>query len=61
MVMEETPLTCVLCDAEITKNAHGWAGGNNAAPLAEGRCCDDCNWTVLAARVRIGMRRTRMI
>ena len=62
MVMEETPLICVLCDAEITKNAHGWAGGNNPAPLADkGRCCDDCNWDVLAARVRIGMRRTRVI
>tara|TARA_Y100000004_G_scaffold25404_1_gene25628 strand:- start:2128 stop:2289 length:162 start_codon:yes stop_codon:yes gene_type:complete len=49
--MEET-LICVLCDEEITENEHGWAGGNNPAPLAsEGRCCDACNVHVIMARL----------
>ena len=36
---------CVLCGVQFT----GW--GNNPQPLAEGHCCDDCNWTrVIPAR-----------
>lgn len=37
---------CALCDAEIKGT------GNNAAPLAEGVCCDKCNEKVVAARVK---------
>lgn len=37
---------CALCDAEIK------GSGNNAAPLAEGVCCDKCNEKVVAARVK---------
>src|SRR5215469_3261139 len=33
---------CCLCDRPI--QAHGtWTLGNNAEPMADGRCCDDCN------------------
>ena len=50
---EKTWIVCVLCDDIITENEHGWAGGNNPEPLAsEGRCCDNCNWDVIAARLR---------
>jgi hypothetical protein len=31
----------------------GWTLGNNAQPLAEGRCCDDCNKLVIEERLRI--------
>jgi len=34
-------LSCVLCGVELT----GW--GHNAQPVAEGRCCFDCNYKVV--------------
>ena len=37
-------LTCVLCNEVFAS----W--GNNACPLAEGLCCDDCNYRVVMAR-----------
>lgn len=37
--------TCVICG----KKFEGW--GNNPAPVKDhGRCCDECNWTVIQAR-----------
>ena len=39
--------TCCLCGDEIK----GY--GNNAEPLAEGRCCDRCNDNVLTFRIYI--------
>jgi hypothetical protein len=36
---------CILCDRPIV----GY--GNNARPLADGDCCDECNHRVLAARM----------
>jgi len=36
---------CVLCG----KNYSGF--GNNAMPLAAGRCCDKCNILVIMARL----------
>jgi hypothetical protein len=35
-------MICVICNCEI-ENVCGWAGGHNAEPVAEGRCCGDCN------------------
>jgi hypothetical protein len=44
---------CVICKGEIVANKNGWAGGNNAMPVASGKCCDDCNTiVVLAARLK---------
>ena len=35
---------CVICKEEIGIDPiSGWAGGHNAEPIAEGRCCDSCN------------------
>ncbi len=35
---------CVICNDEIGVDPiSGWAGGHNAEPVAEGRCCDQCN------------------
>jgi hypothetical protein len=45
-------MKCVLCENEIIPNAiTGWSEGNNAEPLADGRCCDNCNMAVVAARM----------
>jgi len=32
---------------------YGWTLGNNAEPLAQGRCCDECNKLVIEERLRI--------
>ena len=51
-------MKCVLCNEDIQPSAGrlqyavGWDEGNNAEPLAEGRCCDVCNKDVIAARRR---------
>jgi len=34
---------CVICKEVIQPNWHGWKGGHNAQPVAEGRCCEICN------------------
>ena len=36
-------MDCVLCNLEILPDPNGWDGGHNPEPLAEGRCCGDCN------------------
>jgi len=39
-------MKCILCNKEIGKY------GNNAMPIKEGSCCDDCNLTkVIPARL----------
>lgn len=49
--MSEDLRICVLCGDGITIDANGWGGGHNAAPLAKGRCCDECNVQVIIARL----------
>lgn len=39
--------TCCLCGRTVS----GY--GNNAQPLADGRCCDDCNRKVILARLKV--------
>ena len=34
---------CVICNEEITADPNGRDGGHNAEPVADGRCCGDCN------------------
>ena len=42
-------MKCVICDGEIKPLLHPdtgvvvWEQGNNAEPVASGRCCDVCN------------------
>tara|TARA_R100001594_G_scaffold144359_1_gene193335 strand:+ start:2897 stop:3163 length:267 start_codon:yes stop_codon:yes gene_type:complete len=46
-------MECVLCKGDIDVQIHGWDQGHNAQPLAEGRCCSDCNGVrVIPARIR---------
>ena len=42
------PLPCVIC------GQHYEGFGNNAEPVAKGRCCDECNITqVIPARLHM--------
>lgn len=47
---------CVICSETIKPkllgldndgNKHYWYEGNNAEPVADGKCCDNCNATVV--------------
>ena len=50
-------MQCVICkgEIEVKKTPEGkvyWDTGNNAEPIADGRCCDVCNDSVvLSARL----------
>ena len=52
-------MNCVLCSKEILPDVIGWDGGQNAAPIAEGQCCETCEDTkVVPARlINLGMSR----
>jgi hypothetical protein len=46
-------LECSICGGDIDVQPNGWADGNNAEPVNDGRCCDFCNWAVvIPARIR---------
>ncbi len=46
--METKPrLLCCLCSGLIEVQQSGYAGGHNAEPLAQGRCCSVCNDTLV--------------
>jgi hypothetical protein len=43
---------CCICLGPI-EAVGGWAGGSNALPIADGRCCQNCDETiVIPTRVR---------
>jgi len=48
-------IRCVLCNHFIRPNL-GWTLGNNAQPLAEGRCCNECNKLVILERLLLSDR-----
>ena len=55
---------CDICGGsmELHRDDHGeiyWNGGHNAWPVAEGRCCDGCHMTVMAARFRLAEERAQ--
>ena len=48
-------MKCIICGGSIEphKKSSGeiyWKGGNNAEPVADGRCCDECNWGIVIPR-----------
>ncbi len=47
--------TCVICEKVYYKDGKEFnSRGHNAQPVKEGRCCDDCNYTVvIPARLRL--------
>jgi hypothetical protein len=45
-------MNCVICNEKILPNDTGWSRGNNAQPVANGQCCDNCDQqVVLPARL----------
>jgi len=45
-------MDCSICKEPIEVTSYGWAEGNNAEPINDGRCCDTCDMTkVLTARM----------
>ena len=51
-ITELNKVKCSICNGYIKplKNDDGdvvWKHGNNAMPVNDGRCCDDCNWDVV--------------
>jgi len=45
---------CSICQKEIQPDENSWDGTNNAEPVNDGRCCHDCNRTVVVpARIRL--------
>ena len=52
MTKKTYPLTCSICSCPIEVEINGWAGGHNAQPLNDGRCCSECNsFYVIPARL----------
>ncbi len=40
-------LICSICEEPIPTTSYGWSEGNNAQPINDGRCCDNCDATVV--------------
>ena len=40
-------LICSICKEPIPTTSYGWSEGNNAQPINDGRCCDNCDATVV--------------
>jgi hypothetical protein len=40
-------MNCSICGDTIEVTWFGWAEGNNAEPVNDGRCCDTCNFSVV--------------
>lgn len=52
--MKTRRLICSICQRTIeVESVTGWAGGHNAEPVNNGRCCATCNdIIVIPARLR---------
>ncbi len=47
---------CVICGQSISLTADNpnlWNKGHNAQPIAEGQCCDSCNFLVIKKRLAL--------
>jgi hypothetical protein len=45
-------MDCSICKEPIEVTGWGWAEGNNAEPVNDGRCCDSCDTAyVIPARM----------
>ena len=46
--------TCSICEEPIPVEVNGGALGHNAAPVNDGRCCEECNdFVVVPTRIRL--------
>jgi hypothetical protein len=55
------PTKCSICGGPIdVKPGSGWAGGNNAQPINDGRCCTTCDETlVVPLRIALMKKQAR--
>lgn len=44
--MKQKPIPCSICGRPI-EAVGDWTEGNNAQPVNDGRCCGDCDATVV--------------
>lgn len=44
---ESKILNCSICNSIILPELSGWTGGHPAEPINSGRCCNDCNSSVV--------------
>lgn len=55
---EGEEIKCVLCEEKVGVQDNGWDKGHNADPVSEGRCCTDCNYSVvIPARLIVDLER----
>ena len=47
MTETKKPLACSICGQDIKPTSCGWDQGNNAQPVNDGRCCDNCDQKVV--------------
>ena len=40
-------MDCSICGNGIEVTDYGWADGNNAEPINDGRCCNECDESVV--------------
>ena len=40
-------IECCICKKEILPDFNGWGLGHNAEPIKEGRCCSNCNFSIV--------------
>ena len=50
-------MKCSICKKEIPAKYNGWDSGNNAQPINDGRCCDDCNSNIVIPKRIKNMRK----
>ena len=43
-------MKCSICSKLINPDFNGWDGGHNALPVNSGKCCGDCNDSVVLPR-----------
>ncbi len=56
-------IQCVICKRDIEHKVHNgrvyWTQGNNAQPIADGRCCDRCDVGVVLRARLVDMQKRR--
>jgi len=52
-------MDCSICGLPIKAEINGWDSGNNAEPVNDGRCCNECNSRVVIPRRIVDATKTK--